>query len=96
MSVFSAVTEKQATGVAGAISAALIEAGLSPGSALLGRIADLATGAAAFSRPGALALAFAILGVLAIGAQAYVRPLSRKAAFASGFCAVAVLALFAP
>lgn len=88
--------EKRAFGAAGAVTAALVEAGLSPATALLRQIADLAETAGLMSGLPALGLALAILAGVALAAVAYARPLSRKAAFATGFCAIAVLALLAP
>lgn len=93
---YSNATEKRAFGAAGAIAAALVEAGLSPATALLNRIADFAEAPAIMPRLLALCLALAILAGISLGALAYARPLSRKAAFATGFCAIAVLALLAP
>jgi len=92
----SFLTEKQVFGVAGALAAAAIEAGLSPATALVDRIARLFERAASMPGSAAFALALAVLAFVSLGALAYARPLSRKAAVASGFCAIAVLALLAP
>ncbi|MEQ1930987.1 MAG: hypothetical protein ABL957_10740 [Parvularculaceae bacterium] len=94
---YSIVAEKYLSAASGAGLAALVEAFNAPQTALLSRLAGLGLRAdAAISAPVAHVLGVAALAALAMASLAYVRPLSRKAAFACGFCVVAVLAILTP
>jgi hypothetical protein len=92
---YSAAIEKRAACLAGAVAAAFAESALSPATAVYFQAADLA-GSFGLPRLAALAAGVAVLSAAALAVGAYARPLSRKAAFASGFCAIAVLALLTP
>lgn len=92
---YSAAIEKRAACLAGAVAAACAESALSPATAVLFRATELAA-SGGLSRLAALAAGVAVLSAAGLALGAYARPLSRKAAFASGFCAIAVLALLTP